>query len=68
VKITPDGKYAVSVSEDRTVKVWNLSTGQSVATFTGELAMRSCVVGRDGRTLAARDSLGRVHFLQLEEV
>lgn len=35
VAITPDGKIAVSASEDKTLKVWDLSSGVELRTFTG---------------------------------
>jgi WD40 repeat protein len=35
VAITPDSRTAVSGSEDRTLKVWDLDTGQCRATFEG---------------------------------
>ncbi len=34
VAVTPDGQRAVSASEDNTVKVWDLETGEVLATFT----------------------------------
>ncbi|MCX6238648.1 MAG: WD40 repeat domain-containing protein, partial [Bacteroidia bacterium] len=35
VSITPDGKRALSGSEDKTCILWNLETGQAVKTLTG---------------------------------
>jgi WD40 repeat protein len=35
VAITPDDKIAVSASQDCTLKVWNLSSGANLHTFTG---------------------------------
>lgn len=35
VAITPDGKTIVSGSEDATIKIWNLATGQLQLTLTG---------------------------------
>ncbi|MCT7954377.1 NB-ARC domain-containing protein [Laspinema palackyanum] len=35
VTITPDGKQAVSASEDKTLKLWDLATGSELATLTG---------------------------------
>jgi len=35
VSVTQDGKYAVSASNDHTLKVWDLKTGKEVHTLTG---------------------------------
>ncbi|MCT7975118.1 WD40 repeat domain-containing protein [Laspinema olomoucense] len=35
VAITPDGKRAVSASLDKTLKLWDLATGEELATFSG---------------------------------
>jgi WD40 repeat protein len=35
VAVTPDGRYAISASEDETLKVWDLHTGQAVRTLEG---------------------------------
>jgi WD40 repeat protein len=68
VVLTGDGRYAVSGSEDWTLKVWDLSSGQVVASFYGNSAIRRCVVARDGRTIVAGEESGQVHFLRLENV
>jgi len=33
--VTPDGKLAVSASEDKTLKVWELASGRELRTLTG---------------------------------
>ncbi len=35
VAVTPDGKYVVSGSDDKTVRLWDLATGKEVRRFTG---------------------------------
>jgi len=35
VAISPDGKFAVSASDDSTLKVWDLASGQELKTLTG---------------------------------
>ena len=38
VAVTPDGKRAVSASEDKTLKVWDLETGRALRTLEGHSA------------------------------
>ncbi len=66
VAIDAQGRRSVSGSDDRTVRVWDLSTGVCIATFTADAEIWSCAITPDGRTIAAGDQLGRVHFLRLE--
>jgi WD40 repeat protein len=50
VAVTPDGRYAVSGSSDKTVRVWELETGREVRCFTGHEEWVNCVaVTPDGR-------------------
>ena len=60
------GRRFVSASEDKTLKMWDVETGTVIATFRGEVGMKSCVVTSDGRTIAAVDSSGGLCFLRLE--
>ena len=64
--IAPNGKTAISASEDRTLKIWDLLSGKEVASFSGEDAFYGCAFAPDGVTVVAGDSSGRVHFLRLE--
>jgi WD40 repeat protein len=63
--VTADGKRAISGSDDNTVKVWNLETGEVIASFTGDGSINCCAVAPDGVTIVAGDALGRVPFLRL---
>jgi WD40 repeat protein len=67
VAVTPDGRRAVSASDDRTLRVWDLESGKEIAAFTGEDAVNNCVIAPDGQTMIAGDDSGRVHFLRLIE-
>jgi WD40 repeat protein len=42
VAINADGHCGVSVSDDRTLNVWDLDTGEVIAFFRGEARMRTC--------------------------
>lgn len=65
VAVTVEGQRAVSASDDKTLKVWDVATGHLIATFAGDGATRACAVTGDG-TIVAGDALGQVHFLRLE--
>lgn len=52
--ITPDGRYAVSGSRDRTVRLWNIETGAEIRTlgvFEGEVAV--VAISPDARYVVA---------------
>ena len=66
VAVTPDGQRAVSASEDKTLKVWDLETGLPVVRFHCD-ASPGCCTFAGGRKIIAGDSGGRLHFLLLEE-
>ncbi len=53
VAYAPDGKTVATSSIDRTVKLWNATTGQLQATLTGHTAVINALdFAPDGRTLA----------------
>ena len=66
VAVTADGKRAISGSNDNTIKVWDLATGNVIASFTGESPIASCVIAPDGVTIVAGDESGSVYSLRLE--
>jgi WD40 repeat protein len=50
VAVTPDGRRAISASEDRTLKVWDLSSGEAERTLAGHSGLVNAVaVTPDGR-------------------
>jgi WD40 repeat protein len=54
VAVTPDGRYAVSVGHDATVRVWELVTGREVQKFIGHSAgVVGVAVSPDGRFAAS---------------
>ncbi len=65
--MTPDGQRAVSASDDNTVKVWDLETGEVLATFTCDSAAHCCAFSEALKLIVAGDAGGHLHFLRLEE-
>ena len=58
VAVTPDGRSAVSGSEDRTLRVWDLESGQTLRTLEGHTSSVNAVaVAPDGRRAVSASSL-----------
>jgi len=49
VKITPDGKRALSGSNDRTLKFWNLENGECLKTFKNRAIVKGLDITPNGR-------------------
>jgi WD40 repeat protein len=65
VALTSDVRYGVSAAWDNTVRVWDVRTGELIASLTAEARVLDCAVFLDGRTIVAGDETGHVHFLDL---
>ena len=57
VAIGPNGQTLISGSADKTVKIWDLSTGKLLQTLAGHSdAVNSVALSPDGRCLASGSS------------
>jgi WD40 repeat protein len=65
VALTADGRLAVSASEDHTVRLWELTSGASAATFTCDSQVNCCAFWHR-EVIVAGDAGGCVHFLRIE--
>src|SRR5262245_39079212 len=56
VGFSPDGKYVLTASFDKTLKLWDAATGKEVKTFGGPQGHTNLIVAAtfspDGRTIA----------------
>ncbi len=54
VALSSDGKTLVSGSEDKTIKIWNIDTGQLIRTLNGHSdSVRSVALSSDGQIIAS---------------
>ncbi|WP_437581085.1 TIR domain-containing protein [Sorangium sp. So ce887] len=52
--ISPDGQRIVSASDDRTLKVWDLATGQLLSTLEGHSdSVNACAISPDGQRIVS---------------
>jgi WD40 repeat protein len=65
--VTPNGRRAVSASDDRTIRIWDLENGILLSSFTFDDSVLCCRFARtSGDMVVAGDKTGAVHFLRLE--
>ncbi|MBV9258806.1 MAG: hypothetical protein JO215_12400 [Ktedonobacteraceae bacterium] len=69
--ISPDGRVLVSSSRDKTMKIWQLHTGQLLGTIPGRVArifsraVSSLAIGGDGHLLASVDRSDTISLWEL---
>ena len=66
ITILPDGRRALSGSRDKSLKLWDLESGNCVATWTADQPIQ-CVAAVCDRCFVAADGGGTLHFLDLVE-
>ena len=67
VALSGDGRQALSGSSDKTMKLWDVSTGECLATFCGDHSFYACDMSIDVTTTVAGDVAGTVHFFSVIE-
>jgi len=68
VAFSPDGTYALSGSIDKTIKLWDASTGREIRTFSGSASrVTSIAVSPDGRYAVSGDE-DRANNLKLWDI
>lgn len=65
VTITRDGSTVVSGSEDHTVRVWDIQSGQARLTMRHESPVNTIALSPDGRLVAAGDDNGGVRLWEM---
>ncbi len=61
VKYSPTGKHIYSASEDKTIKMWDVSTGIDINTFNAhESGVNTISLSKDGSTLISGDKSGKI--------
>ncbi len=52
VAVTPDGQRALSASDDRSLRLWDLEDGAELAAFHADAAIQCCAVSQDKSVLS----------------
>jgi WD40 repeat protein len=61
-----DVEHMITANCDKTLRLWNVSTGKELACIEGDAVFSVLTVLPDGRTIAARDDIARLHLLDLQ--
>lgn len=66
IAITPNGKIIASGSEDNTIRLWDLNTGECLATLDGhEAGVRTIAISPDGQLLVSGSADKTIKLWQL---
>jgi len=64
VALTPDGRLAVSASDDGTLIMWDLATGQVQLKLKTNAPLWCVAIAPNGQTIVVGDKVGAVHFIE----
>jgi WD40 repeat protein len=64
VAVTPDGHRVVSVSEDCTLKIWSLDSGQELSSVTLDQPIHKVAFALDGEAIIMGDAVGNIYCLR----
>jgi WD40 repeat protein len=68
VAISSDGKYALSGSEDRTIRLWDIETGNLIRTFEGHRrAVTSVAISPDNRYALSGSEDGTIRLWDINK-
>lgn len=65
VALSADGCRGLSGSNDNTLKLWDLESGESTTVFSADAPVGCCAFSHDLDLIVAGDTLGRLHILRL---
>jgi WD40 repeat protein len=66
LSISQDGRLLISGSDDRTIRVWNLASGQLLQTLEAhQTSVTAVALSTDTKTLASGDQNGTIRFWDL---
>lgn len=63
--VSPDDRFAASVSDDKTLFIWDVKSGKRVHKFVADGGLESVVFSPDGQKAAVGDGIGRVEVWRL---
>ena len=63
IAISPDGKYIVSGSWDKTIKIWDFKTAECLNTLEGQNSVSSIAISPDGKYIVSGSDDGIIKIL-----